>query len=184
MNQQQRLFHFSLVIAGVDETTIGLEDALFAVGCDDGTLYFSEGTAYIVFDREADDLYSAIVSAVKDVESTPLGIKVTSVSPEHLVTISDIANRTHLSKQAISLLVKGKRGNGDFPRPLLKVDNKSALWRWLDVAVWLLQYKKLTDKKIVEEAKVIDAFNTALLIREPQHFKTARQLLREINGVV
>jgi hypothetical protein len=63
-----RVYEFTLKLAGVDELTVKLEDALFEAGCDDALLH-SEGRAvFLDFGREAASLGDAIGSAVKDVE--------------------------------------------------------------------------------------------------------------------
>ena len=56
------IYEFTFVIetqAGLDD---GLEDALYEAGCDDATLSFRKGIAYLNFDREAEDLELAIIN--------------------------------------------------------------------------------------------------------------------------
>lgn len=73
-------FEFVLTLAGSDELTPELADALFEAGCDDATLHSDGPVLYIDFDREAVSLGDAIGSAVKDVEKA--GFKVSRVEVE------------------------------------------------------------------------------------------------------
>ena len=106
------VYEFTLVIetqAGLDD---GLEDALFEAGCDDATLSFRKGIAYLDFDREAEDLESAIISAIQQVEQTGLNLWVKRVEPSDLVTSAEIARRLDRSRQSIQQLISGARGEG------------------------------------------------------------------------
>lgn len=60
-------YTFTLVLAGVDELTPEMADALFEAGCDDSTPASCDGVVHVHFDREAESLGDAIGSAVKDV---------------------------------------------------------------------------------------------------------------------
>ena len=64
----QKTYAFALMLAGVDELTPEMADAIFAAGCHDATPWSREGCVAIGFDREAESLGDAIGSAVKDVE--------------------------------------------------------------------------------------------------------------------
>ena len=110
------LFNFSLTLAGVTSETSGLEDALYASGCDDGLICFYGKSVYIEFDRESDSFTHAILSAIKDIESAGIGAQAMSVD-SYLVGLSDIAQLTGMSRQAIAMLKDGTRGSGDFPPP-------------------------------------------------------------------
>ena len=61
-------YEFSLVLKEGTEITEELADELFEAGCDDGTPGTFCGTPYISFHREAENLESAIRSAVADVQ--------------------------------------------------------------------------------------------------------------------
>ena len=58
-----------------------LGNALYEAGCDDGTLGVSNGVPFVYFHREANDLESAICSAVADVQKA--GCVVERVQIEH-----------------------------------------------------------------------------------------------------
>ena len=60
--------HFTLIVEGIDLQAEPTIDALFEAGCDDATVGRVDGVQYIDFDREAESLGEAIISAVRDVE--------------------------------------------------------------------------------------------------------------------
>jgi hypothetical protein len=171
---------FTLILQNVDLNTPNLEDSLFEAGCDDAIINFKNGTIYLDFDREGDDFEQAIISAIKDIESANINASVTSVAPEHLVSSSDIADRVSLSKQALSLYILGKRGNNDFPKPILKIHNKSPLWRWSAVAEWFYRQGKIKDHQIIEHATTVEDINEALWFRKKGAFTHRRQILNEL----
>jgi hypothetical protein len=174
------IFQFTLILDGVDENTSGLEDSLYEAGCDDALINFKNGTVYLDFDREGDDLEKTILTAIKDIESSDLGARIVSVAPEHLVSLTEIADRASITKQAVSLFVQGERRTGDFPHPVLKVANKSPLWRWSAVAKWLYQHGKIKDVKIVEAANVVEDINAALEFRSKNSLEHKQKIFKEL----
>jgi hypothetical protein len=72
-----KTYEFDVVLSETEELTDEQADALFAVGCDDGTPASSCGTAWIHFDREASSLEDAIRSAIAQVRSA--GFQVSKV---------------------------------------------------------------------------------------------------------
>lgn len=173
-------YQFTLILDGVDDTTPHLEDILYAAGCDDALINFKNGTVYLDFDRSENSLEQAIISAINAVESSKLGASISSVAPEHLVNLSDIAERMSMTRQAVSLLMLGERGTGDFPKPVLKITNKSPLWRWAAVAKWFCQQGKITDYRIIENAKLVENINAALELRNNKTFKQRRDILEQL----
>lgn len=180
---QKNTQQFSLVLSGVDENTPNLEDALYEAGCDDALINFSNGTVSIDFDRKADSIENAIISAIHEVEQANIGAAVESVTPEPYVSIADIAKRINASRQRISLYVSGKRGNGNFPRPIFKVDEKSPLWRWSAVLIWLCKHGKLNDEKqSLIQAKCIEDINAILEARNENAYKHRKILYQKLVG--
>lgn len=176
----KKVYQFTLVLKSVDENTPGLEDALYKAGCDDALINFRDGTVYLDFDREAESLKEAVISAIKDVESSSLGGVVASVAPEDWVTESEIAKRTSNSRQIVSLWTKDKRRKF-FPKPIMKLTERSPFWKWREIVVWLYN-NELIDKQEVEKAEFLGDINAALEERDPK-IRIARQtLLKEING--
>lgn len=172
--------HFVLVLSGVTDETPKLEDALFESGCSDALIHYRNGTTYLEFDRTADNLEEAIISAIQNVESANIGAKVSSVGPDHFVNMSDIAKRSHLTRQSIFLIIKGERSDGTFPQPVLKPDNKSVLWRWSTVIEWLYNHGKVKDENLIADAKIIENINSALELRDKKTFIKRRNLVKRI----
>ncbi|MFO1257123.1 MAG: hypothetical protein U1E78_01680 [Gammaproteobacteria bacterium] len=164
------IHEFTLVLDGVDETTQGLEDTLFEAGCDDALINFRNGTVYLDFEREQDSLENAVLSAIRAVEGCGLGAKVIRILPDDLVSISDIAKRLDKDRQLVSLWVKGERRQKGlaFPPPVLKLSEKSPMWRWYSVVKWLNDQNIIQDNEIVERAKFVENINAVLEERDPE----------------
>jgi predicted DNA-binding protein YlxM (UPF0122 family) len=182
--KMSNLYQFTLVLDGVDEKTPNLEDALFEAGCDDALINYKNGAVYLDFDREGNEFERAIISAIKDIELADIGAKIISVAPEHLVSLSDIAERVTMTRQAVSLLMQGARGSGDFPKPILKISNKSPLWRWSTVAEWFYQKGKIHDHNVVDSANVVEDINAALELRNNKSFEHKRKIYNELENQV
>lgn len=156
------LYNFTLTLSGVTYETEGLEDALYESGCDDALICAYGNSVYIEFDRQADSLDEAISSAVENIESAGIGAIVESIDST-LVGLSDIAEMTAMSRQAIAMLKDGTRGSGDFPCPLQRIKGQSPLWDWADVAQWLLDNGRLKENSdLVINARVLSKWNLAL----------------------
>ena len=173
------VYEFTLII----ETQAGfenrLEDALFEAGCDDATLSFRKGIAYLNFDREAKGIESAIISAIQQVEETGLNLWVKRVEPSDLVTSAEIARRLDRSRQSIQQLVSGSRGEGNFPLPVAGVTAKTMLWSWQEVSGWFLKTKKLEDKRIYQNAIILKQINESLESRKNEmHVKNINRITK------
>ena len=123
------------------------------------------------------------MSAIKDIESANIGARIVSVAPEHLVSLSDIAERVSITRQAVSLLMQGKRGFGSFPKPILKISNKSPLWRWSAVAEWFYQQGKICDHSVIDSANIVEDINAALELRNKKSFAHKKAILHELEKV-
>ena len=97
---------FTIVASGLDPEMEGYEDRFFDAGCDDATLSFQKGVIIAEFAREAVSFSKAVSSAYEDVMRT--GAKVERVEPDYLVSLSDIAERSGLTRQA-DLAVRARR---------------------------------------------------------------------------
>ncbi len=172
---------FRLVLRGVNENTPDLEDILYDYHCDDALINFRNGTVYLDFDREAETLEDAIISAIKDVESSSLNATVVHVGPDEWVSETDIANRLERKRQLVSLWVKGERRvKVPFPSPTMKLSAKSPLWRWSEVTLWLYETGLIDNHDLVYEAKFIENINSALEERNKADRKKRHELLRKI----
>lgn len=156
-------FEFSLVIAGLDPNDDAFEDQLYDAGCDDALVSVVKGSVVIDFTRTAKNFVHAVGSAIQDVREA--GARVIRVEPDNYTNLSDIAERTDLTRQAISLLIQGKRGPGDFPPPVARISTETPLWDWHSVARWFLHNNRLKDPKIVVHAALTRHLNVILEAR-------------------
>jgi len=176
-----KTFQFTLVLKHVNENTHGLEDSLYEASCDDALINFRNGAVYLDFDRSASCLEEAVISAIKDVQSSTTNAKVASVEPENLVTEGEIAKRLGIIKQTVSLWIKGKRRKS-FPHPVMRLAEKSALWNWSEVCVWLYENNIIADKEWVENAMFFTNINAVLEERDIKTREIRQHLLEKITG--
>ncbi len=173
-----KTFQFTIVLKHISEDIDNLEDSLYEAGCDDALINFRNGAIYLNFDREAFSLEEAVVSAIKNIQS--IDIEVTSIAPDNLVTESEIAKRLEVTRQTVSLWIKGKRRQS-FPSPVMRLSEKSPLWKWTEVTEWLYENKIITDKKVVEDALFFVNINAALEERDIRTRKIRHNLLERIS---
>lgn len=155
-----KTFEFSIIASGLDHMADDFEDRFFEAGCDDATIAFARGVIILAFAREAGSLEAAIASAIENVRAT--GAQVERIEPDSLVSLSEIAHRAGLTRQAISNYAagKGKRALG-FPRPVARITSESPLWDWPDVASWLCAKGGVSDEAVAE-ARAIQQANQEL----------------------
>ena len=85
---------------------------MFEAGCDDATFSFQKGVIIAEFHRQAASFSAAIASAYEAMLRA--GAKVERIEPDHLVSLSEVAERAGLTRQAISLYTRAERGE-NFP---------------------------------------------------------------------
>ncbi len=156
--KKDKTFNFTLTLQGVNEPTEDIENALFEAKCDDALLYFRNRIGYLEFERAAENVESAIISAINVVESTGIA-KIARVEPADLVTSAEISRRLNRSRESIRLLIKGARGSGDFPTPIAGVTSKTLIWSWAEAARWFYTNNKIEDPFILKQAQVIREVN-------------------------
>ena len=159
---------FTLVLEAPTGLDAGLEDALYEAGCDDALLSFRSGIAYLDFEREAENLENAIISAIDQVERIGFGLSVKRVEPSDIVTSAEIARRLNRSRQSVQQLISGSRGSADFPLPIAGVTTKTMLWSWLEVTRWFLEKGKLDDEDIYKSALTLKQINESLEMRKSE----------------
>jgi hypothetical protein len=143
-----KAYEFTFIVSGIDPEASDLEDRFFEAGCDDATLALMKGVLAVSFDREADSYVQAIASAYHDI--LKVGVTIERFEPDFLVSATEIAERSALTRAAISNYVRGLRGDG-FPAPVARITSESPLWDWVDVAGWL------HNKGQVQHDVVVDA---------------------------
>lgn len=173
-------YTFTLTLSGVTADTEGLEDALFAVGCDDALVCYYSKSVYLEFDREASSLDLAIETAITAIESAHIPMRVASVDST-LVGLSDIAELAGLTRQAVALLKDGARGKGGFPAPVQRLNGNSPLWDWANVAQWLEHNNRLThDPELSKNAKTLRKWNLVLQNCAHENYKEVQALAEKL----
>ena len=101
------------------------------------------------FDREADDLATAVFDAIEQLEGAPVGVHVRTLvsDAEALVGATEIAGRARISRQAVNFYADGERNRdlGPFPGPVATFASGQRIWRWGDVAPWIIRASKRVD---------------------------------------
>lgn len=174
------IYQFILILKNVNENTPGLEDSLYEAGCDDALINFRNGAVYLEFDREGVSFEEAVISAIKDVQSSTLNAEVLRVAPENLVTLSEMAKRLGVTRQIVSLWIKGERRKS-FPAPIMRLIEKSPLWNWCEVTDWLYQNRIIDNKALVDNALFIENINAALEERDIKTRSIRHNLLERIS---
>jgi hypothetical protein len=149
---------FTIIASGLDPQAEDFEDRFFEAGCDDATLSLQKGLIIVEFARDAVSFSAAVISACEAVLRA--GAKVERVEPDYLVSLSDIAERSGKTRQAISLYTKGERGE-HFPAPVARVTSTSPLWDWEEVASWLVERDALPPQEAVR-ARIVKEANRHL----------------------
>ncbi len=149
------VYDFTFVV-NADPHAENFEDRFIEAGCDDATFVLLRGAAAICFDRDATSYKEAVFSAYKQIIST--GVEVLRFEPDFLVSASEIAERSGLSRAAVSLFIKGERRDG-FPLPHARINSGNPLWDWVSVSGWLVEHKSLPTEKYREAliSRIINA---------------------------
>jgi len=169
---------FTFIVSGLDPHADDFADRFFEAGCDDATLMLTHGLIAVSFAREAENYTHAVVSGYRDVRKA--GAYVERFEPDFLVSKSEIANRSGLTRAAISHYVAGDRGE-DFPAPCARVLSKSPLWDWVEVSDWLHRNDQVS-ADIVVNARVSRVINW-FVQKEDKIPDAEKILLEQMKGV-
>ena len=174
-------FQFTLIVDGPDLQDQPLIDQLFEAGCDDATIGSRDGVQYVDFDREAEALDDAILSAVEDLETLE-GVKVIRIADAGLASLADIAARVGRTRESVRLLMNGTRGPGNFPKPVTDPRSRYRLWHWSEVASWFREHRG--EFPAVADDELAAMYNAALEIRHGRRLlePSTSISLREIVG--
>jgi hypothetical protein len=156
-----REHEFVLVLSGVSELGPEVTDALFEAGCDDATPSVRSGRVYLTFTREASSFKEAIISAIRDVKRSRIGVEVLNVDDCNLVSQSEIARRISRTRQQVGQYVSGTRGPGDFPPPVYGLKEGRPLWDWCDVLSWLYR-NRIVDRAVYDASMTVAGINAVL----------------------
>jgi hypothetical protein len=75
-------YRFRLTIQGADILNDAAQNAIHEAGCNDATFGASEGVQTADFDREAADFSEAVAAAIRAIEGSVEGAKVTDIHRE------------------------------------------------------------------------------------------------------
>lgn len=137
---------------------------------DDVTVEREHDRTLLGFDRGAETLAQALVSALQDVEAA--GLRVGSVRSEDLVTPREIAARTNRSYESVRLLAAGQRGPGGFPGPMQSAG--WTLYSWAQVRPWFALHYPAAE---LDEESLTTKHDR--LIAAADHLVRARALMRD-----
>lgn len=161
---------FTLVLRG--PITDEVLESLYRAGCDDATIRTNGALVFVDFDRDALTMLEAVTSAIRQVRS--IGLDVRSVEPSDFVTLSEIAERLGRTRESVRLLAEGQRGSGDFPPAVVRVEDRSRLYRWSQISEWAH-----LDANEIERALSLAVVNARLSLGLWDSAR-ARELEREI----
>lgn len=94
------------------------------------------GVFDLEFDRPGKSFPRAVLKAIGQVQEVVPEAELLRVEPDDLVTVAAIAARVGRSHESVRLLSQGRRGPGSFPAPAGRIDEKTQVWRWSEVARW------------------------------------------------
>jgi len=134
-------------------------DMLYEAGCDDAA---PEG-ALLHFDRAADTLLHAVVSASDDVARVP-GLWSVGVVRQDVVSLREIASRLDRTYESARLLAEGKRGPGGLPAPVIDIGS-SKLYLWVDVERWAHHSAGLPTRSGIEADQDLTLADALLTVR-------------------
>jgi hypothetical protein len=127
-----------------------------------------DGSFLLEFDRRATSLPRALTAALHELLRVLPEAIVLRIEDDDLATMADIAKRSGRTPESIRLLVNGRRGPGGFPPAAGRLDARTKVWRWADVAHWFVQAlgEPLPE---TSDSAFLQAFNDALEIRRLAH---------------
>ncbi|HYF98188.1 MAG TPA: hypothetical protein VD770_04335, partial [Coxiellaceae bacterium] len=67
-----------------------------------------------------------------------------------------------------------------FPRPSMKLTDKSPLWKWREIVEWLYLHQLIHEKEWIEEALFLENINLALELRHTNKYKIQKDLLAKL----
>lgn len=148
------IYEFTIIASGLDPEAEDFMERFYEADCEDASIAYQRGRIIIEFAREAKSFAHAVISAFECVHKA--GATIERFEPDYLVTLTDISERTGLSKAAISLYAKGERGKA-FPSPVARVTTDSPLWDWVDITRWLHSQDRLPIEAVLEARTVREA---------------------------
>lgn len=119
----------------------------------------SNGTL-AVFVEDGQQVVSTVMTAVSKLMALDPRISVQSVDPD-LVSASDIASRTGLSREAVRQWHVNPANK--FPNEFSSLGNGQKVWRWVDVVEWLYLHRNLDLDEEMPSRRDINLIDERLL---------------------
>jgi predicted DNA-binding transcriptional regulator AlpA len=151
-------YEFSIIASGLDPQAEEFDSRFYEAGCDDATVSFQKGHIILDFAREAENFETAVESAIRDVKRA--GASVDRIEPDSLVSLSDIAKRSGLTRAAVHNYAKGERAAA-FPTPVARITTDSALYDWAEVSEWLCA-RGTVSKEVYVQARIVRQLNASI----------------------
>ncbi|NOQ35988.1 MAG: DNA-binding protein [Methylococcaceae bacterium] len=125
-------------------------EQLAEAGCDDALVGIGQnGRIALNFNRESDNAFNAVCSAIKDIKSVIPDAKLIEATPD-FVGLSDIAKLIGYSSQNIKNMMLNS--GVDFPLPVH--EGNASIWHLANVLDWLKKGKNYQiDDSLLEVAK-------------------------------
>lgn len=138
-----------------------------------GDLGLSLQGGAVIVDVWRDDCASPKDALLKSIEELrSLGLRAVRIGPDDFVTAAELAERLHRTPASIAQLIKGDRGRGSFPPPVVMHARKSRVYSYVKVLQWTLE----TSTDLIEHA--------AAELRKAKAIKTANDALGLIQECV
>lgn len=181
---KNKKYNFTLVLENVsnqDDTDIA--EILFESGCDDATLSIRDQIAYLEFDRIANSLQNAIVSAVTNVLDADIGAWIIAIDPGDFVTSTEIGRRIKKSRQYIQKLKTVNCKTNSFPGPVAGIQTGNLIYSWKRISYYFYKLGKYIQKEDVINAQLLEIFNEILKNKRHQEgSKTYRHIIRQFTN--
>lgn len=162
-----------------NDSVYEIADSLFEAGCEDCTVMTRNQSLVIEFCREADNFQDAVISAINEINSVEC-LTVLSLDAGDVVSLSDAAELSGLSRSTLSKYSKGDRGDNTFPLPIYKVQSKTPLYRWSEIAQWLNSQGNLSFE-LTEKSIATSAINLAINLRNLSYMQDVNRIQMGLN---
>ncbi|SIT41003.1 putative Transcriptional regulator [Paraburkholderia ribeironis] len=138
-------------------------ERLGEAGCDDATVGVGQpGRIALLFSREAESAFEALVSALKDVKSAVPSARLVEAGPD-FVGLTDVAELAGVSRQNMRKLMLSHAI--DFPAPIH--EGSASVWHLSDILDWLTERGGYDIKAdVIAVAKSAKQINLAREARE------------------
>lgn len=157
------LISFALPVdADPDQVAVHVYDSetlsdMALIGPDDNGVFQGD------FERDGSSFADAVHTALRDIWTLMPEADILRVENDELVALAAIGRRLDRSHEAVRLYARNKRGPGNFPAPVGKIDAKTEVWNWLDVATWWTAQGKAVPS--LQQDRFIKLVNDALDMR-------------------